>query len=275
MAGDHYLKRELYDLIQEDSSLFEFLQEGSLDGVWYWDLEEPENEWLSPRFWQLFGYDPSEKKHLASEWQDMINQEDLPIVLSNFSQHCEDPNHPYDQIVRYRHEDGSMVWVRCRGIAIRDHTGKPVRLLGAHTDLTALKRTEEELRQKTIELENTNKMLREALDHAKTLEGLLPICAWCKKIRDDHGYWSQIVTYVRENFLGIEVTDTGKGIAEEKVEEIFEPFYSTKEIHKGCGLGLTIVDEIIKRYGGEIGIRSILKEGTTFIVKIPLGEQND
>ena len=40
--------------------------------------------------------------------------------------------------------------------------------------------------------------IREALGEVKTLSGLLPICAWCKKVRDDTGYWSQIETYVRD-----------------------------------------------------------------------------
>ena len=38
-----------------------------------------------------------------------------------------------------------------------------------------------------------------ALEHAKTLEGLLPICSWCKRIRDDRGYWNQVDTYLREH----------------------------------------------------------------------------
>ena len=84
-----------------------------------------------------------------------------------------------------------------------------------------------------------------------------------------------IETYVRRQTLGIEITDEGRGIPQEEIERIFEPFYSTKEIDKGCGLGLTIVHEIVKRYNGEIGIRSALGRGTTFIIQIPLTQKND
>ena len=143
--NDHYLKRELYDLVGRDTTIFDFLQDGSLDGIWYWDLESPENEWMSPRFWNLLGYDPQEKQHLAAEWQDMIFKDDLKVALDNFKKHCQDPNHPYDQIVRYRHRDGSTVWVRCRGLAIRDESGKAIRMLGAHVDLTDLKVNETEI----------------------------------------------------------------------------------------------------------------------------------
>jgi len=150
---EHYLKRELYDAFANSPELFDFLQGGSLDGIWYWDLERPEHEWLSPRFWTLLGYDPAEKKHLASEWQDLIHPDDLEVALRNFSLHCGDPSHPYDQIVRYAHKDGSTVWVRCRGLVIRDENGQPIRMLGAHTDETSLMRTELELRhhQETLE----------------------------------------------------------------------------------------------------------------------------
>ena len=79
----HYLKKELNEQIQKDVSVFEFLQNGSLDGIWCWDLENPENEWMSQRFWTILGYDPKEKKHLASEWQDLIHPDDLQDAIGN------------------------------------------------------------------------------------------------------------------------------------------------------------------------------------------------
>ena len=161
MAGhDHYLKSELYRRLQTDPSLFDFLQDGSLDGIWYWDLERPENEWLSPRFWEVLGFDPRTKRHLASEWQDLIHPDDLRAALEAYERHRSDPRQPYDLHVRYRHRTGSTVWVRCRGLAIRNEDGEPVRMLGAHQDVTALKNAEataqgyaRELTQKAEELE--------------------------------------------------------------------------------------------------------------------------
>lgn len=151
MTDPHYLRDELYSLVANRPEIFEFLQSGSLDGLWYWDIEDPQHEWMNARFWELLGHDPSEKKHLASEWQDLIHPEDLAESLENFRKHCEDPSHPYDQVVRYRHRDGSTVWVRCRGVAVRDDDGRPVRMLGAHNDLTPLKQLEEQLRKTASE----------------------------------------------------------------------------------------------------------------------------
>jgi PAS domain S-box-containing protein len=62
--------------------------------------------------------------------------------------------------------------------------------IGIALDITEQKRLEEQREQLIEELRN-------ALTDIKTLRGLLPICAWCKKIRDDRGYWTQIEQYIR------------------------------------------------------------------------------
>jgi hypothetical protein len=64
--------------------------------------------------------------------------------------------------------------------------------------LLASSRFARELEQGRLQLVETNQQLSEALANVKTLSGLLPICANCKKIRDDQGYWQQIETYIRD-----------------------------------------------------------------------------
>ena len=164
---DHYLKQELYELVRSDPAIFEFLQAGSLDGIWYWDVERQDQEWMSPRFKELFGYRDDEIPNTSEWWQANIFPEDRDIALDNFAKHLADPNHPYDQIVRYRHRDGSSVWVRCRGLAVRNERGEPIRLLGCHTDVTALKRAEEDLRRQAAELRDA----RDAAERANRAKG--------------------------------------------------------------------------------------------------------
>ncbi|MEM7448563.1 MAG: ATP-binding protein [Myxococcota bacterium] len=154
--SEHYLKVELDTLVQRDASIFEFIQAGSLDGIWYWDLEHKEHEWMSPRFKEVFGFEDHEMANTPQWWQDNIHPEDLQTALKNFEAHCADPECPYDQVVRYRHRDGSTKWIRCRGIVLRSATGVPVRMLGAHTDLTEQKRVEQELRSANEKLKRSN-----------------------------------------------------------------------------------------------------------------------
>jgi len=160
-----YLKDELYELIRTDESIFDFIQEGSLDGLWYWDLENPENEWMNAKFWTVLGYDPSEMPHKSSAWQSIINQDDLKMAMDNFKKHCENPDYPYDQIERYKHKNGSTVWIRCRGLVIRDKKGKPVRMLGAHHDVTENKKVEFELIQAKEKAEENEQKFRQMYEN--------------------------------------------------------------------------------------------------------------
>ena len=77
------------------------------------------------------------------------------------------------------------------------------RIVGAifiYEDVTSLKTANDELRAHKEKLEEMVEArtaeLQEALSHVKTLSGFLPICASCKKIRDDKGYWSQVEEYL-------------------------------------------------------------------------------
>lgn len=69
--------------------------------------------------------------------------------------------------------------------------------------------------------------------------------------------------------VAIEIQDNGVGIAEEALQMVFEPFYSTKEISHGTGLGLSTCYGIIKQAGGQIEIDSQLGSGTTFTIYLP------
>ena len=70
-----------------------------------------------------------------------------------------------------------------------------------------------------------------------------------------------------EDFVKIEIVDTGIGISEENLDKIFEPYFSTKET--GTGLGLAIVQKIIEDHNGSINVASNVNKGTTFTVKLP------
>jgi phosphate/phosphite/phosphonate ABC transporter binding protein len=86
-----------------------------------------------------------------------------------------------------------------------------------------------------------------------------------------------IRSWLENHCIFISISDTGCGIADDKLNRIFEPFYTTKEIGKGTGLGLSIVYDIVKKHNGDIQVRSEMGKGTTFTVMIPVtgGESNE
>ena len=88
--------------------------------------------------------------------------------------------------------DGRAIWVRENTRAVRDGDGRVLYYEGSMEDITERKRAEEERERLIAELQG-------ALDNVKTLRGLIPICAKCKKIRDDEGYWHEVEVYVRDH----------------------------------------------------------------------------
>jgi signal transduction histidine kinase len=69
----------------------------------------------------------------------------------------------------------------------------------------------------------------------------------------------------------ISVADTGGGISPDQINHIFEPFYTTKK--KGTGLGLMIVQRIVRQHGGHIEVESDVGQGTTFRISLPLRDR--
>lgn len=74
-----------------------------------------------------------------------------------------------------------------------------------------------------------------------------------------------------KEFVVIRFTDTGSGVSVEDAEKIFDPFYTTKDVGKGTGLGLFISQSIIKTYGGRISFERAGSTGSTFTVTLPSG----
>ena len=76
--------------------------------------------------------------------------------------------------------------------------------------------------------------------------------------------------FLRSDAVRILIADTGPGIAEQHLEQIFEPFFSTKG-EKGTGLGLWVSSGIVQSHGGALQVRSRPGSGTTFSITLPIG----
>jgi signal transduction histidine kinase len=82
-------------------------------------------------------------------------------------------------------------------------------------------------------------------------------------------YLQQFPKIANTSYCKIEITDTGHGMDQTTLKRIFEPFYTTKEVGKGTGLGLATVHGIIAQHRGEVTVSSQLGTGTTFTLLLP------
>lgn len=169
----HSLERELFELIGSDRRIIGFLATGVLDGVWYLDLTDRTKMWISPEFWRSLGRDPAHHQHLVAEIREVTCPGDFEAGHAALMAHLADPSTTLDVETGYRHADGSIVWLRCRGVAIRDADGRPVRMLGVHTSITHLKEAEFALRARSLQLERAMSRLRGAFDHSPIASALV------------------------------------------------------------------------------------------------------
>ena len=278
MSKEHYLKTELYEKIKSDITIFDFIQDRSLDGIWYWDLEHPENQWMNDKFWKTLGYDSKKKKHLSSQWQELVEEEDLKLALDNLKKHLEDSKYPYDQILRYKHADGSVVWIRCTGMAIRDKNQKPIRMVGVHNDMTivmdGLKRLE-----KYSGLDKLNENLTKK--YKKELEQRLAIQ---KTNIDTQRYVNIIDKFIISltidlQGLIINVSDAFCKISGYKKDELLGKLYTKNYFKNSKYLKVEDLLKLTKKtdiWEGET--KNIRKDGTTYWLKstiTPILDENE
>ena len=122
-----------------------------------------------------------------------------------------------EQVGRYEtlriRKDGQFIPVSVTVSPIKDEAGKIIGASSIVRDITHRKREERERTELIQEL-------TDALKQVKTLNGLLPICASCKRIRDDRGYWQQVETYIRQR----SEADFTHGICPDCAERLYPEF---------------------------------------------------
>ncbi len=142
---------------------------------------------VNPRMSDLLGVPAGDLE--GRHFIDFVWPEDRERVIENYRKRIagETVHDAYD--FRFIGAGGRLSWIFISAATIQ-WKGRPA-TLNLMTDITERKQTEEERERLIVELE-------EALSRVKTLSGLLPICASCKKIRNDKGQWEQMEMYIRD-----------------------------------------------------------------------------
>ena len=143
---------------------------------------------------------------------------------------------------------------------------------------------------------NLNNIVSEALglfEHRFENEGIELVCTFCPRMPEitaDAGQLTQVLvnlvvnaiqampqggrlsvtTDVQDQYVVCTVEDTGVGMTEEILDRLFVPFFTTKEVNQGTGLGLPVAHGIVTSHGGTIEVKSKPEKGTTFTIRLPI-----
>ncbi|MEM9004696.1 MAG: PAS domain S-box protein [Cyanobacteria bacterium P01_F01_bin.86] len=138
--------------LRESEERWQLALRGTNDGIWDWNVETNE-VFYSPRFKQMLGYEDHEFANQTDEWERRVHPDDIEPVFAAVQAHFDQQTPYYQTEHRVRCKDGSYIWILDRAKVLRNEMGKVIRMTGSHTDITARKQAEADLRQLNQELE--------------------------------------------------------------------------------------------------------------------------
>ena len=133
-------------LLEASEQRWQLALKGAGQGVWDWNAQTNE-VFYSVRWKRLLGFEPDEIGDTLSEWKTRIHPEDLPRVQTEIQRHLDGQTPMYSSEHRLRCKDGSFKWVLDQGkVLSHSPNGKPLRVLGTHSDITERKQAEQALK---------------------------------------------------------------------------------------------------------------------------------
>lgn len=130
----------------ESEERWKFALEGSGDGVWDRNLQTGEVVY-SKRYKEMYGFAENELENHQESWDERVHPDDLSLVVADRDAYFSGQNSAYANERRMQCKDGRWKWVLSRGMVVaRDAQGKPLRMIGTHSDISERHQREEALR---------------------------------------------------------------------------------------------------------------------------------
>ncbi|NDV24457.1 ABC transporter substrate binding protein [Desulfovibrio sp. JC022] len=142
-----YLKlRRTQEMVRESRERFALAMAANKDGIWDWNIET-DDVYYSPGYKAMLGYSENELPSHVDSWVDLIHEDDRSRAFEVNNRCINNEIENFEVEFRMQARDGNWLWILGRGNAVeRDETGKAVRMIGTHTDITELKSSLEEIR---------------------------------------------------------------------------------------------------------------------------------
>ncbi|MBI5799783.1 MAG: PAS domain S-box protein [Verrucomicrobia bacterium] len=186
---------------------FELVAYGAVDGIWDWNVVTNE-DYFSDRWCALLGYTARELQPRYETWVEHLHPEDQARALAAVKAHLEKCA-PYDLEYRLRTKSGQYRWFHASGQAMWDEAGKPLRMAGSITDITARKEAQEALRE-------SEARYRKLFEHAPV--GIVTADPTGRYL-DANAAMCRMIGHPRDELIGLHISD----IVSEKELEHIEP----------------------------------------------------
>lgn len=170
--------RQTYQELEESEFRWKFAIEGSGDGLWDWNVPA-EKVFYSKRWKELLGFSVEEVSDSLAEWEQRIHPDDKAGTMVAVKNHFDGntPNYSYEH--RLLCKDGSYKSILTRGLVVsRDESGKPIRVIGTHTDISDAKLQESYIKYR-------NQVLEKLANGEPIQQVLLAIAAGLEAIHPD------------------------------------------------------------------------------------------
>ncbi len=146
-------EKKAENLLKENEERFRLVMEATNDGIWDWNISTGQ-VYRNPAFYRMLGYSGPDFPKDFEGWKDLVRPEDVDSVMDRLNRYLSGEVPDYEVEFRMLDKSGNTVWILSRGrIGAVDEEGKPIRMVGTHTDITERKIAEGELKLRAIVLD--------------------------------------------------------------------------------------------------------------------------
>ena len=211
--------RRTEKLLTEEARNYRVVADNTYDWE-FWLGPDAQFIYSSPSSERITGYRAAEFEDDFTLFYKLIHPDDITHVAENMNRRKFEAGLSEIEF-RIICKDGSIKWIALAFMPVFDGTTF-LGTRGSNRDITERKQAETSREEMIVELQ-------QALHNVKQLSGLIPICASCKKIRDDKGYWNQIEAYIKDH----SDADFSHGICPDCMQQLYPDLYKKMQARKG------------------------------------------
>lgn len=164
LLQSHRKRNRVEASLKDTEERFALAVEGTQDGIFDWDLRTGK-VFYSGRLFSMLGYERNSFIGTPDDLKELLHPEDAPRMWKHMEDYLSGDLPEYSQEFRLKNKDGFWIWVQARARSIVGLDGKPVRIVGAHTDISLLKERQEKLEGEKKAAEDANRAKSDFLAH--------------------------------------------------------------------------------------------------------------